>query len=104
MTYRRVRGDAIETFKYLHGIYKVDHNDILPRHTDTGISTRGHTLPVFPFCDGHVTHVKTGTDRVTVKLGTGGIRYGISTYRCPFTSVKLASHSLSLSLWQAEPP
>jgi len=44
LAYRRVRGDAIETFKYLNGIYKVDCNDILPRHRNTGISTRGHIL------------------------------------------------------------
>jgi len=44
LAYRRVRGDVIETFKFLTGIYKVDYNDILPRHTDTGISTRGYTL------------------------------------------------------------
>jgi len=40
----KVRGDAIQTFKYLNGIYKVDCNNMLPRHKDTGISTRVHTL------------------------------------------------------------
>ena len=39
--YRRERGDAIETYKYLHGLYSVD-NSFLPR--DEGYITRGHPL------------------------------------------------------------
>ena len=38
--YRRSRGDMIECYKYLHGLYKVTH-DILPRDTKT--KTRGHS-------------------------------------------------------------
>ena len=44
LAYRRVKGDVIEAYKYLNGIYKVDCNDILPKHIDTGIHTRGHSL------------------------------------------------------------
>jgi ribonuclease P/MRP protein subunit RPP40 len=44
LAYRRVRGDAIEAYKYLHGIYKVDCTDIMPLHKDTGFDTRGHCL------------------------------------------------------------
>ena len=40
--YRRARGDIIEAYKYLHGIYKVDK---CPLTLDTNpASTRGHTL------------------------------------------------------------
>jgi len=42
--YRRCRGDAIEVYKYLHGIYKVDESVILPRHQTIGMETRGHNL------------------------------------------------------------
>ena len=29
-TYRRIRGDAIETFKYMHNIYSVDSSTLIP--------------------------------------------------------------------------
>ena len=29
---RRIRGDMIEMFKYINGIYKVDCSNMLPRH------------------------------------------------------------------------
>ena len=41
-TYRRARGDAIETYKYLHGYYNVDVKRILPL-APPGV-TRGHSL------------------------------------------------------------
>jgi hypothetical protein len=46
LAYRRNRGDAIELFKYLHGIYKVDCTQLLPlRDTDNRrMRTRGHSL------------------------------------------------------------
>ena len=44
LAYRRVRGDAIELHKYLHGIYSVDSSDLLPLHESSSLSTRGHTL------------------------------------------------------------
>ena len=44
LEYRRMRGDAIEAYKYLHGKYRVDESAILPRHTTKGIETRGHSL------------------------------------------------------------
>ena len=39
--YRRARGDMIETYKYLHGIYKVDRT---PLELDNNTVTRGHSL------------------------------------------------------------
>jgi len=30
LAYRRLRGDAIGTYKYLHGIYNVDSSALLP--------------------------------------------------------------------------
>ena len=39
--YRRARGDMIETYKYLHGIYKVDR---MPLELDNNTVTRGHSL------------------------------------------------------------
>jgi len=45
LTYRRLRGDAIEVFKYLHGIYKID-NTILPLEHRQGMKTRGHSLKI----------------------------------------------------------
>jgi len=43
--YRRLRGDLIETFKYLHGIYRSDSSTVLPLAlTHNGVTTRGHSL------------------------------------------------------------
>ncbi|KAI0211803.1 hypothetical protein LSAT2_003327 [Lamellibrachia satsuma] len=39
--YRRARGDMIEVYKYLHGIYKVDK---MPLQMDHSTVTRGHSL------------------------------------------------------------
>ena len=39
--YRRARGDMIEVWKYLNGIYQVDQQMLV---RDIGSSTRGHTL------------------------------------------------------------
>ena len=39
--YRRARGDMIETYKYLHDIYKVDR---MPLELDNNTVTRGHSL------------------------------------------------------------
>ena len=44
LVYRRNRGDAIEVYKYLHGICDVDSTDILPRHTACAMTTTGHSL------------------------------------------------------------
>ena len=41
---RRLRGDVIEAFKYMHKIYNVDESEMLPRHTQEGMMTRGHSL------------------------------------------------------------
>ncbi len=42
LVYRRLRGDLIETYKYLHGFYNVDSSNLLPLEHDT--NTRGHNL------------------------------------------------------------
>ena len=39
--YRRARGDMIETYKYFHGIYKVDR---MPLELDNNTVPRGHSL------------------------------------------------------------
>lgn len=44
LAYRRARGDAIETYKYTHGMYMIDEMKILPRHNSMGATTRGHDL------------------------------------------------------------
>ena len=44
LVYKRYRGDAIEAFKYLKGIYSVDCSSMLPLHEDNGMRTRGHSL------------------------------------------------------------
>jgi len=44
LEYRRSRGDAIEVYKYLHGIYRVDETGILFRHHTGGAETRGHSM------------------------------------------------------------
>ena len=41
---RRLRGDAIEVFKYMHKMYNVDESEMLPRHNQAGTKTRGHSL------------------------------------------------------------
>jgi hypothetical protein len=40
LTYRRLRGDLIETYKLTHGMYNFDHETIIPRCSDS--RTRGH--------------------------------------------------------------
>ena len=42
LVFRRMRGDMIQVYKYLHELYDVEHEDILPRSEN--ISTRGHHL------------------------------------------------------------
>ena len=44
LVYRRNRGDAIEVFKYLKGLYNTDCSEMLPRHVDVGMKTRGHGM------------------------------------------------------------
>jgi len=42
LSYRRLRGDAIETFRYLHGIYSTNSSTLLPLAPfHNGIQTRG---------------------------------------------------------------
>jgi len=43
LSYRRLRGDMIEVYKYLHGLYSIDCTDILPLHRASGCTTRGHS-------------------------------------------------------------
>jgi len=46
LTFRRLRGDTIEVYKHLHGIYQyqVDSTKLLLLDTREGITTRGHSL------------------------------------------------------------
>jgi len=45
LEYRRMRGDMIETYKYLHGVYTDDEvSAFLPLHKSTGMTTRGQQL------------------------------------------------------------
>jgi hypothetical protein len=44
MEYRRNRGDAIETYKYLGVKYMCDTMSLLPLHESTGMMTRGHCI------------------------------------------------------------
>ena len=45
LSYRRLRGDLIETFKYLHGIYRTNSSTVLPLAlTHDGVTTRGQSL------------------------------------------------------------
>jgi len=39
-----MRGEVIEVYKYMNGIYKVNSADILPRHSTVGPATPGHSL------------------------------------------------------------
>jgi ribonuclease P/MRP protein subunit RPP40 len=41
MSYRRARGDMIEAYKYLHGLYSASHNPLV---LDESSITRGHSL------------------------------------------------------------
>src|SRR5208282_235088 len=48
LVYRRARGDAIEVFKYMNKIYKVNGPELLPLHeTTSGVRTRGHALKLW---------------------------------------------------------
>jgi Reverse transcriptase (RNA-dependent DNA polymerase) len=44
LAYRRYRGDAIEVFKYLKGLYEVDCSKMLPLHESVGMETRGNGM------------------------------------------------------------
>jgi len=45
LAYRRLRGDAIEIYKYLHGIYNVDSSALLSLADESEkVTTRGHSL------------------------------------------------------------
>jgi hypothetical protein len=44
LTYRRLRGDLIEAYKYLHGLYKVTQS-VFVKNTST-YNTRGHNLRI----------------------------------------------------------
>ena len=44
LSLRRFRGDMIEVYKYLHGLYSIDCSDILPLHRNEGVVTRWHLI------------------------------------------------------------
>jgi len=43
LVFKRISGDAIETFKYMQHKYSIDSNHLLPRWRST-VNTRGHEL------------------------------------------------------------
>jgi len=46
LAYRRLRGDAIEVYKYLKGIYRVDSSSMLPLAGLKTFEIRGHLLKI----------------------------------------------------------
>ena len=45
LVYRRIRGDSIDIYKYLHGMYRTNVESRLPLAKPTsGVATRGHSL------------------------------------------------------------
>ena len=44
LEYRRLRGDAIETYKYIHGKYQVDSSYLLPLNQSNGVISHNRTL------------------------------------------------------------
>jgi len=45
LSYRRLLGDAIEAYKFVHGRYSVDWSSLLPLAAETStVVTRGHTF------------------------------------------------------------
>jgi len=45
LVYRRIRGDSIDIYKYLHGMYRTPVESLLPHSKPaSGVTTRGHSL------------------------------------------------------------
>jgi len=44
LMYQRLRGDVIEKYKYLHGVYQIDSSFLPLNQSNTGVTTRGHCL------------------------------------------------------------
>ena len=44
LLYRQLRGDAIETYKYLHGQYRTNYLSLFIFDPQSGVSTRVHSL------------------------------------------------------------
>jgi ribonucleases P/MRP protein subunit RPP40 len=44
LAFRRLRGDLIEVYKLLHGIYRVDSTELLPLDIREGTATRRHSF------------------------------------------------------------
>jgi len=42
LVYRRAKGDAIDTYKYLNGNYMVDYSQLLQSHQTRGLETKGN--------------------------------------------------------------
>jgi len=43
LAYWRARGNAIEVYTYLPGVYSVDSSDLVPLHESSSLTNRGHT-------------------------------------------------------------
>jgi ribonucleases P/MRP protein subunit RPP40 len=44
LAFRRLRGDLIEVYKHLHGVYRVDSTELLSLDSREGAATKGHSL------------------------------------------------------------
>lgn len=51
LAYRRFRGDAIEVYKYTHGMYRIDGQTLFSMNQRDELQTRGHALKLqYRFC------------------------------------------------------
>ena len=78
LVYRRYRGDMIEVFKYLHGMYSVSSSELLPRAPVSAL--RGHEYKLLKrHCRSHV-RLTFFSCRVVTLLGFEQYRYWVIGY------------------------
>ena len=77
--YRRARGDMIEVYKYLHGIYKVDK---MPHQMDHNTVSRGHSL-------------KLKKERVTARQRRSYFRHRVLNRWNSLTEDVVSAHTLN---------
>ena len=67
LIYRRIRGDLIETFKILHGVYDTDTVQFLKLWKDVAgrVSPRGNSLSIFPQQSGNNLRKNAFSVRIT---------------------------------------
>ena len=79
LCYRRARGDMIEVYKYLHGIYKVNK---MPLQMDHSTVTRGHSL-------------KLKKERVTARQRRSYFRHRVVNRWNSLTEDVVSAHTLN---------